>query len=85
MHEKWTKFAITMNKKTEDHPLSRGTEEHYLKKRIIIESTISKICIFLNKQKISQYNILDVGIDICLQRSIYLSVKFLWFTGYSLL
>ena len=85
MHEKWTKFAITMNKKTEDHPLSRGTEEHYLKKRIIIESTVSKICIFLNKQKISQYNILDVGIDICLQRSIYLSVKILWFTRYSLL
>ena len=85
MHEKWTKFSITMNKKTEDNPLSRGTEEHYLKKRIIIESTISKICIFLNKQKISQYNILDVGIDICLQRSVYLSVKFLWFTRYSLL
>lgn len=78
------KISITINKKTEDHPLSRGTEEHYLKKRIIIESTISKICI-LYKQNISQYNILDVGIDICLQRSIYLSVKFLWFTRYSLL
>ena len=53
MHEKWTKFSITINKKTEEHPLSRGTEEHYLKKRIIVESTISKICI-LYKQNISK-------------------------------
>lgn len=72
MHGKWTKFSITINKKTEDHPLSRGTEEHYLKKRIIIESTISKICI-LYKQKISQYNILDVGIDIYMFTEINLS------------
>lgn len=72
MHGKWTKFAITINKKTEDHPLSRGTEEHYLKKRIIIESAISKICI-LYKQKISQYNILDVGIDIYMFTEINLS------------
>lgn len=72
MHGKWTKFSITINKKTEDHPLSRGTEEHYLKKRIITESTISKICI-LYKQKISQYNILDVGIDIYMFTEINLS------------
>lgn len=72
MHGKWTKFSITINKKTEDHPLSRGTEEHYLKKRIIIESAISKICIFF-KQKISQYNILDVGIDIYMFTEINLS------------
>ena len=66
------KISITINKKTEDHPLSRGTEEHYLKKRIIIESAISKICI-LYKQKISQYNILDVGIDIYMFTEINLS------------